>query len=80
MWSTGCVLAELLLGQPLFAGDSAIDQLVEIIKVAIEIVFVLRLFISLLVFRFYYFHLAVAYSLYLMPRYWARRVARTCLR
>jgi serine/threonine protein kinase len=33
MWSTGCVLAELLLSQPLFAGESAIDQLVEIIKV-----------------------------------------------
>lgn len=33
MWSVGCVLAELLLGQPLFPGDSAVDQLVEIIKV-----------------------------------------------
>ncbi|KAF3778958.1 Shaggy-related protein kinase alpha [Nymphaea thermarum] len=33
IWSTGCVLAELLLGQPLFPGDSAVDQLVEIIKV-----------------------------------------------
>lgn len=33
VWSSGCVLAECLLGQPLFAGDSAIDQLVEIIKV-----------------------------------------------
>jgi serine/threonine protein kinase len=29
----GCVLAELLLGQPLFPGDSGVDQLVEIIKV-----------------------------------------------
>ena len=65
MWSTGCVLAEFLLGevcsiifvvdfpyfstylsiyqlikyfsscQPLFAGESAVDQLVEIIKVII---------------------------------------------
>ncbi|GFZ04484.1 shaggy-related kinase 11 [Actinidia rufa] len=33
IWSAGCVLAELLLGQPLFPGESGIDQLVEIIKV-----------------------------------------------
>ena len=33
MWSTGCVLAEMFLTQPLFQGDSNIDQLVEIIKV-----------------------------------------------
>jgi len=33
IWSTGCVIAELLLGQPIFAGESGIDQLVEIIKV-----------------------------------------------
>lgn len=33
MWSAGCVLAELLLGQPLFPGESAVDQLVEIIKI-----------------------------------------------
>lgn len=33
VWSTGCVMAELLLGQPLFPGESGIDQLVEIIKV-----------------------------------------------
>eukprot|EP00301_Raphidiophrys_heterophryoidea_P020353 c506_g1_i1.p1 GENE.c506_g1_i1~~c506_g1_i1.p1 ORF type:complete len:382 (+),score=56.22 c506_g1_i1:397-1542(+) len=33
MWSLGCVMAELLLGQPLFPGESAVDQLVEIIKV-----------------------------------------------
>ncbi|EDQ89558.1 uncharacterized protein MONBRDRAFT_8104 [Monosiga brevicollis MX1] len=32
-WSAGCVLAELLLGQPLFPGESGVDQLVEIIKV-----------------------------------------------
>ncbi|KAK9983502.1 hypothetical protein SO802_033027 [Lithocarpus litseifolius] len=32
-WSAGCVLAELLLGEPLFSGESAVDQLVEIIKV-----------------------------------------------
>ena len=29
----GCVSAELLLGQPIFPGDSSVDQLVEIIKV-----------------------------------------------
>ncbi|KAF2585154.1 hypothetical protein F2Q70_00037690, partial [Brassica cretica] len=33
VWSAGCVLAELLLGQPLFPGESRVDQLVEIIKV-----------------------------------------------
>eukprot|EP01126_Amoeba_proteus_P009364 TRINITY_DN13545_c0_g1_i13.p1 TRINITY_DN13545_c0_g1~~TRINITY_DN13545_c0_g1_i13.p1 ORF type:complete len:196 (-),score=29.07 TRINITY_DN13545_c0_g1_i13:58-645(-) len=33
IWSSGCVLAELLIGQPIFAGESAIDQLVEIVKV-----------------------------------------------
>ena len=29
----GCVMAELFLGEPIFPGESAIDQLVEIIKV-----------------------------------------------
>ncbi len=33
LWSAGCVIAELLLGTPLFPGDSGIDQLVEIIKI-----------------------------------------------
>ncbi|WMV31028.1 hypothetical protein MTR67_024413 [Solanum verrucosum] len=33
MWSAGCVFAELLLGQPLFPGESGVDQLVEIIKI-----------------------------------------------
>lgn len=33
MWSVGCVIAELILGQPIFPGDSGVDQLVEIIKV-----------------------------------------------
>ncbi|XP_057532237.1 shaggy-related protein kinase gamma-like isoform X1 [Amaranthus tricolor] len=33
MWSVGCVMAELLLGQPLFPGESGVDQLVEIIKI-----------------------------------------------
>lgn len=33
IWSSGCVMAELLLGQPIFPGESKIDQLVEIIKV-----------------------------------------------
>ncbi|KAL7668626.1 hypothetical protein ACOME3_009321 [Neoechinorhynchus agilis] len=32
-WSIGCVLAELLLGRPVFPGDSGVNQLVEIIKV-----------------------------------------------
>ncbi|KAM3721397.1 Glycogen synthase kinase-3 beta [Dirofilaria immitis] len=33
IWSAGTVLAELLLGHPIFPGDSGVDQLVEIIKV-----------------------------------------------
>lgn len=33
IWSAGCVIAELILGQPLFPGESGIDQLVEIIKI-----------------------------------------------
>eukprot|EP00249_Psilotum_nudum_P011776 c23375_g1_i2 orf=1304-2752(+) len=33
IWSMGCVLAELMLGQPIFPGESGVDQLVEIIKV-----------------------------------------------
>ncbi|KRX75407.1 Glycogen synthase kinase-3 beta [Trichinella sp. T6] len=33
VWSAGCVLAELLLGQPIFPGESGVDQLVEIIKI-----------------------------------------------
>jgi len=33
VWSVGCVVAELILGQPIFPGDSGVDQLVEIIKV-----------------------------------------------
>uniref|UniRef100_A0A7N1A4E1 non-specific serine/threonine protein kinase n=1 Tax=Kalanchoe fedtschenkoi TaxID=63787 RepID=A0A7N1A4E1_KALFE len=33
MWSAGCVMAEILLGHPIFPGESGVDQLVEIIKV-----------------------------------------------
>jgi serine/threonine protein kinase len=33
VWSTGCVIAEMVLGQPVFPGESASDQLVEIIKI-----------------------------------------------
>ena len=33
MWSAGCVIAEMFLGNPLFPGESATDQIVEIIKV-----------------------------------------------
>lgn len=33
IWSAGCVIGELLIGHPLFPGESGIDQLVEIIKV-----------------------------------------------
>ncbi|MCQ2815676.1 MAG: serine/threonine-protein kinase [archaeon] len=33
IWSIGCVIAELVLGRPIFQGDSSSDQLVEIIKI-----------------------------------------------
>ena len=33
IWSFACVLAELLLGAPMFTGNSGVDHLVEIIKV-----------------------------------------------
>lgn len=33
LWSAGCVIAELVLQQPIFAGDSSLEQIVEIIKV-----------------------------------------------
>lgn len=32
-WSVGTVIAELLIGQPLFPGETTVDQMVEIIKV-----------------------------------------------
>jgi len=33
VWSFGCVVAELLLGTPIFPGPTAVDQLVEIVRV-----------------------------------------------
>lgn len=33
VWSIGCVIGEMILGNPLFIGELSIDQLVEIIKV-----------------------------------------------
>ena len=33
IWSAGCVMAELILGEPMFPGESGVDQLVEIIKI-----------------------------------------------
>merc|ERR1719504_523210 len=33
IWSAACVTAELIIGQPIFPGESGVDQLVEIIKV-----------------------------------------------
>jgi len=33
VWSMGCVMAELLLGSPLFPGESGVDQVIEIIKI-----------------------------------------------
>lgn len=33
LWSVGCVIAEMVLGNPLFKGQSEVDQLVKIFKV-----------------------------------------------
>lgn len=44
IWSSGCVMAELLLGHPIFPGDSGVDQLVEIIKVRLFAPVLLRQF------------------------------------
>jgi len=33
LWAAGCILAEMLIRQPLFTGKDGVDQLVEIIKV-----------------------------------------------
>jgi glycogen synthase kinase 3 beta len=32
IWSVGCVIGEFIKGRPMFAGESGIDQLIEIIK------------------------------------------------
>mmetsp|Transcript_43863 Transcript_43863/g.171486 ORF Transcript_43863/g.171486 Transcript_43863/m.171486 type:complete len:132 (+) Transcript_43863:1260-1655(+) len=33
VWSAGCVMAELMLGYPLFPGQSCVDLLVKIVKI-----------------------------------------------
>jgi glycogen synthase kinase 3 beta len=33
VWSVGCVMGEMIIGHPLFAGETGVDQLVEIIKI-----------------------------------------------
>eukprot|EP00892_Ulva_mutabilis_P001741 jgi/Ulvmu1/11568/UM079_0011.1 len=33
VWSVGCLMAELLTGQPLFPGESDLDQLYKIISI-----------------------------------------------
>lgn len=33
LWSAGCVIAELLIGKPIFPGTSSIDQLAQIVSV-----------------------------------------------
>eukprot|EP01017_Pseudomicrothorax_dubius_P048169 TRINITY_DN871_c0_g1_i1.p1 TRINITY_DN871_c0_g1~~TRINITY_DN871_c0_g1_i1.p1 ORF type:complete len:410 (-),score=82.17 TRINITY_DN871_c0_g1_i1:111-1340(-) len=33
VWSIACVFAEMILGEPIFPGDSSVDQLVKIVKI-----------------------------------------------
>jgi serine/threonine protein kinase len=33
VWSIGCVIAEMVLGRPIFPGGTGVDQLVQIIKI-----------------------------------------------
>ncbi len=33
MWSMGCIIAELYAGQPLFPGESTINQLERVIEI-----------------------------------------------
>ena len=33
MWSLGCILAELMLGKPLFPGKSTLDQLARVLEI-----------------------------------------------
>ena len=48
VWSQGCVLAEMLIGTPLFPGSSGVDQLVEIIKVSlIQMYFSIQIYVTL---------------------------------
>jgi hypothetical protein len=39
MWSAGCIFAEMLSGQPLFAGTSEIDQIKTIFRYAMLAMF-----------------------------------------
>jgi mitogen-activated protein kinase 15 len=32
VWSVGCILAEMMIGRPLFPGDSTLNQLEKIIE------------------------------------------------
>lgn len=33
MWSVGCIIVELMTCEPIFPGDSSIEQFIEIVKV-----------------------------------------------
>jgi glycogen synthase kinase 3 beta len=33
VWSAGCVMVELLTLEPIFPGDSSVEQLIEIMKI-----------------------------------------------
>lgn len=33
IWSAGCIIAEFLIGRPIYAGASSMEQIIEIMKV-----------------------------------------------
>lgn len=56
VWSAGTVLAEMLLGHPIFPGDSGVDQLVEIIKVN-KFLYQLKFYFHFIIFSYLVHHL-----------------------
>ena len=42
IWSTGCIMAEMVTSKPLFPGDSQIDTLFKIMKVFLVLSFYYR--------------------------------------
>ena len=56
MWSVGCIFAEMAMKQPLFPGDSEIDEIFKIFRYVNQILWMSR------VFHYIIAGLAVAYQ------------------